>query len=194
MALLRQLSLCVGVVLLALIASQAWSAERKNWETLSDCQYVEKANNDGDSFHVKCSDGEFVLRLYYVDAPEISVRGNAERVRDQSDHFKVTSDDILTAGLRARDAVREMLKTPFLVHTRRAIAGGRSAEPRYYGLVEVEGKRLVEILVSEGLARPMGRRVNLPTGERSGEYLQKLRALEIDAQKHKRGVWAHSRT
>jgi len=84
MALLQQLSLHVGVVLLALIASQAWSAERKNWETLSDCQYVEKANNDGDSFHVKCSGREFVLRLYYVDAPEVRVSGNAERVRDQS--------------------------------------------------------------------------------------------------------------
>ena len=127
-----------------------------------------------------------------MDAPEVSVRGNAERVREQSDHFGVMSEDIPEAGLKARDAVREILKKPFVVQTRWAVAGGRSAESRYYGMVEIEGRRLVEILVGEGLARTKGRSINLPTGEKSSQYVQKLRALESDAKKHRKGIWAHA--
>ena len=192
MTLLRKLPFYIQVLCLALIFSAASAAERKKWETLSDCQYVAKEHNDGDSFHVKCSSREFVLRLYYVDAPEVSVRGNAERVREQSDHFGVMSEDIPEAGLKARDAVRKILKKPFVVQTRWAVAGGRSAESRYYGMVEMEGRRLVEILVGEGLARTKGRSINLPTGEKSSQYVQKLRALESDAKKHRKGIWAHS--
>jgi len=192
MTLLRKLPLYIQVLCLALIFSAASAAERKKWETLSDCRYVAKEYNDGDSFRVKCSSREFVLRLYYVDAPEVSVRGNAERVREQSDHFGVMSEDIPEAGLKARDAVREILKKPFVVQTRWAVAGGRSAESRYYGMVEIEGRQLVEILVGEGLARTKGRSINLPTGDKSSEYLQKLRVLESAAKKHRKGIWAHS--
>lgn len=191
----RRFSLCLGLALLALVVSPAWSAERKKqWETLSDCRYVEEATNDGDSFHVKCSASELIVRLYYVDAPEKTLGGrNAERVREQADHFRINSDDIPAAGLKARDAVREILNKPFVVHTRKHAAGGLSSKPRYYALVEVDGKRLVEILVSEGLARAKGVQVRLPTGEKAKEYSQKLRELEAVSRKHRRGVWAHSR-
>ena len=140
MTLLRKWPCYIQALCLALMFSAASAAERKKWETLSDCQYVAKEHNDGDSFRVRCGSREFVLRLYYVDAPEVTVRGNADRVREQSDHFGVMSEDIPEAGLKARDAVREILKKPFVVQTRWAVAGGRSAESRYYGMVEMDGK------------------------------------------------------
>ncbi len=72
MTLFRKSPFYIQVLCLALIFSVASAAERKKWETLSNCQYVAKEHNDGDSFRVKCSSREFVLRLYYVDAPDLS--------------------------------------------------------------------------------------------------------------------------
>ena len=88
---------------------------------------------------------------------------------------------------------RDMLREPFTVWTRWASAGGRSKEPRYYGLVEVGGKGLAEILVSRGLARTKGVRANLPSGEQSKVYEEKLQGLENDAKEKRVGVWAHAK-
>ena len=169
------------------------AADRKAWVRLTDCQYVEQTYNDGDSFHVQCGEQELVVRLYFVDAPEATLR-YPDRTREQSEYFGVTLDETLRAGRQATRLVRERLQTPFVVWTRWASAAGRTKTPRYYGFVEGEGQSLAELLVSEGLARTKGVTAIGPTGEPSHVVQERLQALERTARQHKRGIWATSST
>jgi endonuclease YncB( thermonuclease family) len=59
-------------------------------------------------------------------------------------------------------------------------------------LVEVGGKSLAELLVSQGLARPKGVTTNLPTGEHWKVYVERLRALESEARQKRLGIWVSS--
>ena len=181
-----------AIALLLLVAPLLSSAaEPRQWVTLASCQYVAAKDNDGDSFRVRCGTDEFNLRLYFVDAPETNLR-YPERTREQSEHFGVTLDDTMKGGAKARDTVREILREPFVVLTRRATAAGRAKEPRFYALVEVGGKNLAEVLVSQGLARTKGVSPNLPTGEKAKAYVARLEELEREARQTRRGVWASS--
>lgn len=168
-----------------------WAADHKEWVTLTDCQFVDGTNNDGDSFRVRCGTKEFTARLYYVDAPETNLK-QAERTREQSIHFGITLDETMKAGAKASDRVRELLQKPFVVRTRWANAAGRGRESRSYVIVEVDGKSLAEILVSEGLARTKGVAPNLPTGEKATAYMQRLEGLEREAWRKRVGAWATS--
>jgi endonuclease YncB( thermonuclease family) len=98
----------------------------------------------------------------------------------------------MTVGAGARDTVEEMLQEPFTVVTRWASAAGRSRDTRYYALVEIDGKNLAEILVIQGLARTTGVLVNLPTGEKSTVYVERLEAMEREARQKRRGIWGIS--
>jgi len=178
-------------LLLSVALAQSWAAERREWVTLTNCQYVAGKDNDGDSFRVRCGTNEFIIRLYFVDAPETNLR-YPERTREQSEYFGVTLDETLKAGAKARDTVRELLREPFDVRTRRASAAGRSTEPRYYAFVELGGKSLAELLVSQGLARTKGVTTNLPTGENWKAYAERLHALESEARQKRLGIWASS--
>jgi endonuclease YncB( thermonuclease family) len=159
---------------------------------LTNCQYVVHKDNDGDSFHVKSGTNEFILRLYFVDAPEPNMT-YPQRTSEQSDHFGVTMDETKKAGIQATEKVRELLREPFVVWTRWASAQGRAKAPRYYGLVEIGGTNLAEILVSQGLAQTKGVMPNLPTGEKSKTFAEKLRSLENEAKQKKAGLWANSK-
>jgi len=176
------------MLLLFVILSPSSAAERRAWVTLTDCQYVAAKDNDGDSFRVRCGTNEFNLRLYFVDAPETNLR-YPERTREQSEYFGVTLDETMKAGAKARDTVRKMLQKPFVVATRWATAGGRSREARYSALVEVGGKGLAEVLVSQGFARTKGVFANLPTGEKAKAYAEKLEQLEREARQKRLGIW-----
>lgn len=176
----------------ATVASATALAGPKQWEQLTQCRYVATKYNDGDSFRVDCGGREFVLRLYFIDTPESDLT-NATRVGEQRAYFGVTIEDVLATGEKAALRVRNLLREPFSVSTRWAGAAGRSAEPRVYGLVDINGTRLIEVLVSEGLARTKGVVVNLPTGENSRTYLDKLRALERQARNQRRGIWANAK-
>jgi len=156
---------------------------------LTNCQYVAHADNDGDSFRVRSGTNEFLVRLYFVDAPETNLR-YPERTREQSEYFGVTLDETMKAGRTARDVVRDTLREPFTVWTRWASAAGRSRDPRYYGFVQVGTNALDEILVTKGLAQPKGVRPNLPTGEKAAAHLQRLSTLEADAKRQRAGLWA----
>ena len=164
------------------------AAERRDWVTLTNCQYVVAKDNDGDSFRVRCDTNEFNLRLYFVDAPETNLR-YPERTREQSEYFGVTLDETMKAGRKARDTAQKLLREPFVVGTRWASAAGRGRETRYYALVEVGGKSLVEMLVSQGLARTKGVSLNLPTGEKAKAYVEKLERLEREARQKRLGIW-----
>jgi len=174
------------------VSASGWAAARRPWVQFVGCRYVEQPYNDGDSFHVRCGEKEMVVRLYLVDAPETRLQ-HADRVREQAEYFGVTIDEALFAGKRASDTVREALRAPFVVWTRWASVGGRSATPRYLAFVEVNGQSLAELLVSRGLARIKGIPAPSPQGTRSSELRAKLYALEGEAKRQRRGVWATSR-
>lgn len=180
------------IVILALflfVAGQVWAKPQKEWVRLTDCQYVESKDNDGDSFHVRCGDKEFTVRLYFVDAPETNLV-YAERTREQSLHFGITLDETMKAGVKAKERVQELLQKPFVILTQWANASGRGRESRYNAFVEVDGKSLAEILVSEGLARAKGVTHVLPSGEKSKSYIDRLNALEQEAKEKRVGAWA----
>jgi endonuclease YncB( thermonuclease family) len=180
------------VALLALLpATLCHSAETKAWTTLDACRYVADKSNDGDSFLVQCGRERFFVRLYFVDAPE-SDASFPDRVRQQYEYFGVTLDELTRAGARARDYVRSaLLQRPFVVHTKKTFAQGRSKATRYYGLVQVDGRYLHQVLLSEGLARNKGSRVGLPSGEKARAHAQMLQAMEDQARLQRKGVWAN---
>ena len=188
---LPPMSIRITALLFAILTVEATAADRKEWEQHSHCRYIEQKFNDGDSFRVSCGMREYVLRLYYVDAPEANLSSGA-RVDEQREYFKVPVESVLATGEAATRRVRELLHQPFSVATKWAVAGGRSKELRYYGLIDVGGKRLIEILVSEGLARTKGVVVNLPNGEKATAYLAKLRGLEREAKNQRKGIWFYS--
>ena len=190
MTTLRPLLIILVAVVTGFHASDG-AAKTKKWEKLSACQYVEDKNNDGDSFRVKCGEKDFVLRLYFVDAPETNLR-DGERTHQQSEHFSVSLDETMKAGVKATAVARDTMKGSFDVWTKWSSGGGRGKEVRYYGLVEADGKSLVEILVSGGLARIVGPVTPLPNGEKSTAYKKRLAAMETEARKQRVGVWAHS--
>ena len=180
-----------GLLALACTAAAGAAERGRPWATLADCRYVAHSNNDGDSFHVRCGADAFVLRLYFVDAPETNLT-YGERTREQAEHFHATLDDTLKAGAKARAFVREALRGPFVVVTRKASAPGRARDPRYYGMVQVGGKGLDEILVIEGLARARGVAASVPGGEKSRAHADRLQLLEEQARKKRKGLWAAS--
>jgi endonuclease YncB( thermonuclease family) len=187
----RRSSRRIVIALVLSAVAQSLAADRKEWVTLTDCQYLAAKDNDGDSFRVRSGTTEFTARLYYVDAPEINLK-QAERTREQSIHFGITLDETMKAGAKAGERVQELLQKPFLVRTRWATAAGRGREARYYVIVEVNEKSLAEILVSEGLARTKGVAPNLPTGEKAKAYMQRLEGLEVEARQNRVGAWATS--
>jgi micrococcal nuclease len=185
----RSLQSVTIALLLSLVVGQSRAAESRAWVTLTNCQYVATKAGDGDSFRVRSGTNEFSLRLYYVDAPE-STFSYPEQVRLQSEHFGITLDATLKASAQARERTREILREPFVVRTRWASAAGRGRETRYYGIVEVGGKSLAEVLVSEGLAQTKGVAPNLPSGEKAITYMAKLEGLEREARQKRLGAWA----
>jgi len=179
-------------ILLALLFVPAGlAAEKREWFKLTDCRYVAYQYNDGDSFQVKSGTNDFIVRLYFVDAPESNLR-YPERTREQSEYFGATLDETMKAGAEARQVVRDLLGEPFLVWTRWASAAGRGRERRYYGIVEVNGKDLGEILLSKGLARTKGVSVTLPGGKKASSHVEKLRKLEDEARTKRAGIWART--
>jgi micrococcal nuclease len=179
------------VLFLSITIGATGAAERKEWVTLTNCQYMAAKYNDGDSFRVRSGTNEFTLRLYFVDAPETTLT-YPERTRQQSEHFGITLDEALKAGARASERTRELLQQPFVVRTRWASAAGRGRETRYYGLVEVGDKSLAEVLVGEGLAQAKGVAPNLPSGEKATAYRKRLEDLEGEARQKRLGAWATS--
>ena len=179
----------ISILLFSGVVGASHAATTKPWVTLTNCQYIATKDGDGDSFRVHSGTNEFSLRLYYVDAPETTLT-YPERVRLQSEHYGITLDETLKAGAKARERVRELLREPFIVRTRWASAAGRARQTRYYGLVEVGGKSLAEVLVSEGLAQPKGVAPNLPSGEKASAYMTRLEDMEREARRKRAGAWA----
>jgi DNA uptake protein ComE-like DNA-binding protein len=161
----------------------------KDWITLDNCQLVPNKANDGDSFHVRANDTEYLVRLYFVDAPETASVGPA-RLIEQAEYFGISVPQVIEIGREAKKFVEAKLSEPFTVVTRLAGGLGRSKIQRVYGLVRTKDGDLGEQLIANGLARIHGTTATPPTGLDSADERQKLEELEREAKQRKVGGWA----
>lgn len=178
------------VLSLWLVAVSGLSAADRPWVVFTNCQYIATKDCDGDSFRVRSGTNEFNVRLYFVDAPETNLR-YAERGREQAEHFGITIDETVPAGVKAREVTKELLRETFTVRTRWASAAGGGREPRYYSFVEIGTNSLATLLVAQGWARTKGVTATLP-GRQSKDFAKSLRGLEAEARAKRIGIWRSS--
>jgi DNA uptake protein ComE-like DNA-binding protein len=179
-------ALLIWVALSLAIADLGASGD---WITLESCRLVPNPANDGDSFHVRANDKEYICRLYLVDAPETDAVSPA-RLIEQAKYFGISVPQVIELGEAAKLFVRQKLAEPFTVFTRMANAMGRSNIERIYAFVQTKEGDLGEQLVANGLARIYGRRVTRPGASSSAAERQKLEGLEAEAKRQKLGGWA----
>jgi endonuclease YncB( thermonuclease family) len=178
------------VVALALLAIDVSAGTaRKEWITLDNCQLVSNPDNDGDSFHIKSNDTEYLVRLYLVDAPETKGGLMATRLVEQSNYFGLTVPQVIEVGKRAKQFVDSELSQPFTVETRMAQGLGRSKIERFYGFVHTKDGDLGQLLVANGLARVHGKGVARPGAKSASEEVEELQDLEQKAKNAKIGGW-----
>lgn len=179
--------ICSVIGLAALEPCDAIGKE-KEWITLDNCKLVPNKSNDGDSFHVQANETEYLVRLYFVDAPETASVGPA-RLVEQAEYFGVSVPQAIELGLSAKKFVEAKLSEPFTVVTRLAGGLGRSEIQRIYGFVRTKEGDLGEQLVANGLARIHGTTAIPPGGLTSADERQKLATLENEAKQRKVGGW-----
>lgn len=180
--------------ILSVLLAPACPAAATDWVMLSSCRLIEHPSNDGDSVHVKHGGMEYIFRLLYVDTPERKALGLTERTTSQAKYFKVLKRDLYARAEEAAALTARALKQPFTVHTQWEDARGDSALPRHYAVVTTApGRDLAELLVESGLARIYGRPVPHPDGRSGKETTTRLKSLEAEARKARRGLWAFSR-
>lgn len=183
------------VVAFLLSLSAATLVAGPQWSKLENCTLVEDGYHDGDSFLVRIAPDELrVFRLYFVDTPEDSNdRRYPERIADQARYFRVTTEQALALGDEASSFTSKVLSKPFVVWTCWQKAPGASSRQRYYAMIEVsdgsDGRWLISMLVESGLARIYGKRITLPCGTSSRDYLALLEALEDSARRRGVGGW-----
>lgn len=160
------------------------------WNVLHGCRLLSDPINDGDSFKVTHQDQTFILRLHFVDCPEIH-KTYMERVRDQARYFSIPEADVLAAGTLAKAHTQRFLRGEFTVITQWADArGGKQA--RVFGLVRNQaGELLSASLVEHGLARIYGMptKGSWPNGVMPRTHLGRLKQHERNAQRSLIGVW-----
>ena len=152
------------------------------------CEFVPTKYADGDSFRVRIGADEFVFRLYFVDAPESDERF-PERNAEQAHYFGITSAESVEIGKAAKEFVSGVLAgKKFVVFTRWATALGSSKLPRYYAIIDVDGRGVADLLVENGLARLHGTSVTHPDGRSATEYTASLVELEKVAKEKRFGA------
>ena len=176
------------LVLWIALLSLGESAEARDWTVFHDCVYLPNPANDGDSFHVRARNKEYIFRLYFVDAPETdsTVR---KRVREQSTYFHATVSQTLELGREAAVFTQQKLVRPFTVRTCFQDARGRSHLPRYFAFIEIGGADLGESLIANGLARVYGAASEAPGINSPEVEWRKLEELEAKAKQEKIGGW-----
>ena len=182
----------MGLVLLAgalggMVAVRAaeWEQPSGKWEKLTNCRMVPNPADDGDSFYIRSGSREFLFRLYSVDAAETTMN-YPERVAVQAQHFGITPEQAVRAGVEAEKFTARLLGgASITVDTCWQDAKGNSAVPRYYAVITVDGKDVAEQLAAAGLARVYGfTPVNFP-----GFSLERLQGLERKARVARLGAY-----
>jgi competence protein ComEA len=178
-----------GAIWLTAVDQTNAKGKEKDWITLDQCQLIPNKANDGDSFHVQANDNEYLVRLYFVDAPETSSVGPT-RLIEQAEYFGISVPQVIEVGLNAKKFVDAKLSEPFTVITRLAGGLGRSKIQRIYGFVRTKEGDLGEQLVANGLARVHGTTAAPPGASSSADERDKLTQLENEAKRRKVGGWA----
>ena len=175
---------------LLFLLSSAAHAER-DWTTFEECTLIEDPANDGDSFHVRFKEREYVARLYFVDCPETDTR-YPDRVKEQGDYFGGLSEkETLRVGKKAAEFTEKWLKGgTFTMHTRYEDAQGASSKKRYYMWIEKDGKILAEDLARNGLARLHGMNTDPPGALTERQFEMRLKTLEKEAKEKREGGWS----
>ena len=128
---LSSLLVC-GAIWLAAPGQTDAKGKEKDWITLDHCQLIPNKANDGDSFHVRANDNEYLVRLYFVDAPETASVGPARLI--VSEIFKIEAGskkfDYVNGGRAAWFARIDRIKlaavTPARVNKWRIAFAGRA--------------------------------------------------------------------
>jgi competence ComEA-like helix-hairpin-helix protein len=184
-------SLFPVLLILLLLSHSACGAKSRAWETWDDCRLETDKYFDGDSFHVRHGNEDTIVRLYFVDAPEIN-DDYVKSVAKQAAYFHVNKAQVLAAGLTAKEFTKNFLAGSFRVITRRKVAPGASRSERYYAIVESNGHRLDAALVEAGLARAHGEIADYPDADAGQKTVRDLRLDEQEAAKARSGLWAYS--
>lgn len=178
------------VIATLLTAPQAQAA--KQWRTKEDCTLIANPANDGDSFHVRIGRRHYIIRLLWVDTPETE-NTYPDRVAEQAKYFGISPQDAIKVGKEAAKFTRDFLsRQPFTVYTQFADARGASKRDRDYGIVKSGDVFLMEALVSNGLARIHGLQSMPPDGPSETSMRMRLKGMENDAKKNRRGGWGYS--
>jgi len=162
------------------------------WETWKDCTLIPNEDNDGDSFHIEYNRKEYIIRLYFVDAPETGLfyRGADRQVAVQAAHFEKTPEEVIHAGKYAQYVAERFLSRPFSVLTEGTDARGNSSMGRIYGFVTTsDGEDLAEVLVANGLARSYGMAVSTPRRD-FHDFWRRYDQLEDRARRSGIGVYS----
>lgn len=179
----------LGLVGLLWVWAGVLPVQARSWRYLDGMELEESSGNDGDSFHTKRKRTRYVLRLYFVDSPETDDRF-PERVKEQAEYFGVTPAQAVAGGKKAVAFTNRLLaEKPFEVWTKYLDAQGSTRQGRIFAMVKVGDRWLCELLVEAGLARIYGVRDELPDGTSERLHLMRLRALEKEAKREKRGLW-----
>ncbi len=161
---------------------------RKTWEVLEHCRLIPKGAHDGDSFHVRHGDREYIFRLYFVDAPEVDGEFR-ERVAEQAAYFGIGTNSVGALGQAAAVFSADRLKDEFTVITRWQNAQGRGKLARFYAIVFVNGKNHAAELVANGFARIHGMKAAWPDGQRASLFQHELKNRELTAAEARQGGW-----
>lgn len=180
---------CIFFIAVVFSVAAVGAGAEKDWVKLERCELVPNPANDGDSFHVRANDKEYIFRLYLVDAPETDA-ANPARLIEQAKYFGISVPQVIEVGEAAKEFTRDKLAAPFTVFTRMSDAMGRSKLERFYAFVQMKDGDLGEQLVAKGLARIYGRRGTPPEASSSAAERQKLEELEAKAKQLKLGGWA----
>ena len=113
-------SIICGAIWLAALDPGDARGKEKDWITLDNCQLIPNKANDGDSFHVRANDTEYLVRLYFVDAPETASIGPA-RLIEQAEYFGVSVPQVIEIGLDAKKFVEA--ETVRAIHRRHTLGG-----------------------------------------------------------------------
>lgn len=161
------------------------------FEVMPDARLLNDPANDGDSFKISYRGQVHVFRLYFADCPEKDRNAyNEERLREQGQYFGGLSQARTVAvGREAAVFTRQWLsQRPFTVYTRWQSVFGSG---RHYAFVVFpDGEDLAAKLVREGLARIHTTGATLPDGTSAADYEARLRDLETEARRARRGGWA----
>jgi endonuclease YncB( thermonuclease family) len=165
------------------------------WTTLEGCRLIPHPFNDGDSFHVRHGDREYLFRLCYVDCPETEdMKEFRERTAEQAKYWRLPTRDVFFVGELAREFTLAALANGFTVRTNWKDARGQSRKNRYFAVIKTPEGDLAELLVAAGLARVYGYMPTHPVTRKSGpDTMNRLRAIEREARAKKRGAWSGSK-